>query len=61
MNIVRRMPRYRDATRLCRMFELTMTAHGGDKRPTIISEKLENITNLHSSLMIGESTENQKS
>jgi hypothetical protein len=26
-----------------------MTALGGDEKPTIISEKFENITNLHSS------------
>ena len=61
MNIVRRMPGYGDATSLCRMFELTMTARGGDKKPTVISEQLENITNLHGSHMIGKSTQNQKS
>ena len=42
------------------MFELTMTARGGDEKPTIISEKLENVTNLQGSQMIGELTENQK-
>ena len=60
MNIVRWVAGYGDATRLSRMFELAMTAHGGDERPAIVFEKLENITNLHSSDMIGEPTENQK-
>jgi hypothetical protein len=42
------------------MFKLTMTTHSRDERPPIISEKLEDITNLHSFHMIGESIENQK-
>jgi len=42
------------------MFELTMTTHNRDQRPTIISEELEDVANLHSPNMIGESIENQK-
>ena len=42
------------------MFELTMTADGGDESPTITSEKSKDITNLHGSDMISESTDNQK-
>jgi len=42
------------------MFKLTMTTHSCDKKPTIISEEFEDITNLHSSHMIGKSIENQK-
>lgn len=42
------------------MFKLTMTTHSRHHRPTIISEQLENVTNFHSSQMIGESIENQK-
>jgi len=42
------------------MFELTMTTNSRDQRPTITSEKLKDISNLHSSHMIGESIENQK-
>ncbi len=42
------------------MFELTMTTHTRDQRPTIISEEREDITNLHISNMIGEWIENRK-
>jgi hypothetical protein len=42
------------------MFKLMVTTHSRDERPTIISEELKDITDLHSSIMIGESIENQK-
>src|SRR5436190_198350 len=54
------MSGHRDATRFRRMFKLTMTTHSCDQRPTIIAEKLEDITNFHSSNLVGESIENQK-
>jgi len=60
MNIVRLVSGDRDATRFRRMFKLTMTTHSCDQRPTITSEELEDITNFHSSNMLGESIENQK-
>jgi hypothetical protein len=60
VNIVGRMSGHRNATRSRRMFELPMTTHSRDERPTIIFEELKDITNLHSSNMIGESIENQK-
>ena len=60
MNIIGRVPGHCDATRFRRMFELTMTANSGDECPTIISEKLEYITNFHGAHMIGESVDKEK-
>ena len=60
MNVVRMMPGYGNPTRFRGVLELPMATHSCDNRPTIISEKLEHITNFHSSSMIGESIENQK-
>ena len=54
------MSRHGDASRFRGVFELTMTSHSGDQKPTIISEKLEDITALHRADIIGESIENQK-
>jgi hypothetical protein len=42
------------------MFELTMTANSGDECPSIISEKLEYLTNFHGAYMIGESVDEEK-
>jgi len=42
------------------MFKLPVTTNSRDERPTIISEELEDIANLHSSDIIGQSIENQK-
>ena len=60
MNIVSRMPGNRDAARFLRMFKLSMATHSCDQRPTIVPEQLEDITNLHSSNLIGESIENSE-
>jgi len=58
MEVIRWTSRNSDATRFRWVFKLTMTSHSGDEKPTIISEELEDITNLHSADMIGESKEN---
>jgi hypothetical protein len=60
MEVIRWMSGHGDATRFRWVFELPMASHSSDEKPTIISEELEDITNLHSADMIGESIENQK-
>jgi len=46
-----------DPTRFRWVFELPMTSPGGNEKPAVISEKLEDITNFHGVGMIGDSTE----